>query len=300
MLCMAQTSMLVRYRFTLTPAPDVPTLTAPANGATGVGIDTLLAWGAVSTATKYHDQLDTIRDFSGVLKLNDSTVTLTNDSTKTLANSDMYYWRVRAGNAGGWSAYSAVDSFTTVASAGGTTVYDTIKADNRDANSQGTANEWLEYDGENTHFGEDSGVWRVGFLFALNIPQGKTIDSAFVTFTTVTYNGWQAGDVLDWKVYDVDTAPVFDGSHTHSLEAHAAVSATVVSGWSMTATVGTLTSPDLKTIVQIPISRGGWTANNLIGIIMVPNSWTATHATSIGDYVGVTTNNTAKIKVTYH
>jgi hypothetical protein len=101
-------------------APSVPSLSLPADGALSVSVDTLLAWSAsTGSPTKYHVQLDTVNTFTGTLKLNDSTLTVTYDSTKTLANSDTYYWRVRAGNAVGWSAYSSTRSFTTVAASAG-------------------------------------------------------------------------------------------------------------------------------------------------------------------------------------
>jgi hypothetical protein len=177
---------------------------------------------------------------------------------------------------------------------------DTIIATNRDANSSGTANEWLEYDGEDTQCGNEGGtVWRWGGEFQLNISQGATIDSAFVFFTT-TFNNVEGSANMDIKVYDVDNAPIFDASHTHSLETHATVSTTVVSAWAFPSTTGRIKSPDIKTLVQIPINRAGWAANQYIGLVMVPNTFPTDKVLRIGDYEGAVTNNTGSIWVYSH
>jgi hypothetical protein len=103
-------------------APSAPTLNLPADGALAVSIDTLLAWNDVANETKYHLQVDNdSQDFNSIIH-QDSTLGagVLSDSVGVLENATVYYWRIRAGNAVGWSAYSSTRSFTTVAAGGGT------------------------------------------------------------------------------------------------------------------------------------------------------------------------------------
>jgi hypothetical protein len=89
-----------------------PTLVSPVNGATGVSITPTLVWNASSGATNYLLQLATDSAFISII-LSDSTSTSTSQAVGSLVNSTAYYWRVRAENATGSSAWSTVSSFTT-------------------------------------------------------------------------------------------------------------------------------------------------------------------------------------------
>jgi len=94
------------------PPPPAPTLSSPANGATGVSIPATLSWNASSGASSYRVQVSTASDFS-TLTYDQSGITSTSTSVSGLAANTLYYWRVNASNAGGTSAWSATWSFTT-------------------------------------------------------------------------------------------------------------------------------------------------------------------------------------------
>jgi hypothetical protein len=95
----------------LTP-PTTPSLTSPADLSTGVSTSTALEWSSSATATKYHVQVSTNSSFTAVVS-EDSSLNQTIFSPSGLSNSTTYYWHVRAGNAAGWSSWSASRSFTT-------------------------------------------------------------------------------------------------------------------------------------------------------------------------------------------
>jgi microcystin-dependent protein len=89
------------------PVPGAPTLTTPASGATGQLAATVLAWtaNADGLATAYEvdvatDAAFTLIEYSGQTSL----TTLTIDPALTVAGGT-YYWRVRAVNPGGNSAW---------------------------------------------------------------------------------------------------------------------------------------------------------------------------------------------------
>lgn len=96
---------------TVPPAPDVPILASPVNGATNVSLSSALSWSVSSGATSYTVQWST-----------DSTFVTTSSATTSSAWYDLsqlavltkYYWRVHASNAGGTSNWSTVWSFTTM------------------------------------------------------------------------------------------------------------------------------------------------------------------------------------------
>lgn len=102
------------YRFrTIIQNPTVPLQFSPQNNAINILLNTQLVWYRLPTAVNYHVQLSKDTSFS-VLSVNDSTIT---DSVKTLTGLDtstVYYWRVRAKNTGGYSAWSERWRFTTV------------------------------------------------------------------------------------------------------------------------------------------------------------------------------------------
>jgi subtilisin family serine protease len=97
------------------PPPAAPTLSSPANGSTGIAINTALTWNTVSGATSYNVQVSTSSGF-GTTVFNASGITATSASPAGLANSTKYYWRVSATNGVGTGAWSTVRSFTTIAS----------------------------------------------------------------------------------------------------------------------------------------------------------------------------------------
>ncbi len=100
---------------TLTP-PMAPMAALPANAAVDQRADTLvLSWHPSATATKYLVQLS--KDKFSTYVVNDSNVIDTTREVTALLNATKYFWRVAAYNTGGFSAFSALDSFTTIANA---------------------------------------------------------------------------------------------------------------------------------------------------------------------------------------
>lgn len=93
-------------------APGQATLSAPPNGATGVGVPTTLRWVATPTADRYQVQLSTDSGFASTI-LDDSTLTDTSRAAAGLAQNTTYYWRVRARNIGGWGSLSTIWNFGT-------------------------------------------------------------------------------------------------------------------------------------------------------------------------------------------
>jgi subtilisin-like proprotein convertase family protein len=94
------------------PLASGPALTSPANAAVGVSTSPTLTWAAVAGAESYTVQISTSSDFS-VLVAN---ATVTGTSFKpalSLAGDTHYFWRVRASNACGNSAFTAAREFTT-------------------------------------------------------------------------------------------------------------------------------------------------------------------------------------------
>ena len=106
----------VAYSFTTVPtAPaTAPTLSAPANAATGISVTPTLTWGTVAGASNYRIQLSTISTFATTV-VDDSTLTAGSKAiTPALTVNVTYYWRVNAKNAGGTTAWSTLFSFKTV------------------------------------------------------------------------------------------------------------------------------------------------------------------------------------------
>jgi hypothetical protein len=93
--------------------PATPSLVSPANGSTGIPINTTLQWDPSSGAISYRLQLSTISSFSTVM-LDTSGLSGTEFSLGGLSTSTTYFWRVNASNAGGASDWSNAWSFTTI------------------------------------------------------------------------------------------------------------------------------------------------------------------------------------------
>jgi|GEM_PF-1816557 len=94
--------------------PSTPVLASPEDKASEQQTSLTLVWNAAGTATGYQCQISIDSTFKTNIVVNDSALTDTLDAVEGLGNSTTYYWRVRAYNAGGFSAYSAVRSFATI------------------------------------------------------------------------------------------------------------------------------------------------------------------------------------------
>ncbi len=91
-----------------------PALLLPLNGATGVSVTPTLGWNPSSGATSYRLQVATDSLFANLV-VDNAAITTTSSVVGPLNYVTRYFWRVRAQNAGGNSAFSSVWNFTTVA-----------------------------------------------------------------------------------------------------------------------------------------------------------------------------------------
>lgn len=92
--------------------PAVPTLSAPANGATGTGLSPTLTWAAVPQAVSYVVEASTSNTFATTIFSQSVSGTSFTPAVGFPPNTQIF-WRVRAINACGTSANSTVFSFTT-------------------------------------------------------------------------------------------------------------------------------------------------------------------------------------------
>jgi subtilisin-like proprotein convertase family protein len=93
-------------------SPSAPTLSSPANGATGVSTAPTFQWSALTNISGYQLQVATDAAFTSiVIDVNVDTNSYTH--TSALNPQTTYYWRVRGLNPCGNGNYSSVFSFTT-------------------------------------------------------------------------------------------------------------------------------------------------------------------------------------------
>ncbi len=93
------------------PAPV--SLISPIAAATNVDVPVQFSWNASSTPNvTYEIEISDFGDFSNIVA-QQSNISGTNYASVSLANGTTYFWRVRAVNLCGTSAYSSIESFTT-------------------------------------------------------------------------------------------------------------------------------------------------------------------------------------------
>lgn len=92
--------------------PTVPTLVAPANNDGVAPPVATLSWNAAERATTYVMQLSRNEQFTDVIA--NETVTTTTKMISTLVAGTQYWWRVKAVNNGGASAWSTVWTFMAI------------------------------------------------------------------------------------------------------------------------------------------------------------------------------------------
>jgi hypothetical protein len=85
--------------------PPTPNLVSP---TTTVNFQ----WSDPGGATKYWLQVNTSSNFDGTSLFDAELGAVTSQQVTGLANGTIYYWRVKAGNAGGWSVWSTTRSVT--------------------------------------------------------------------------------------------------------------------------------------------------------------------------------------------
>jgi len=102
------------WNFTTLAPAATPTLLSPTNSTNNVSLTPAFDWNDAANATGYELQVSTTNTFASTI-ISQTALTASNYTTSTaLANSTVYYWRVRAKNALGNSAWSTVWSFTTI------------------------------------------------------------------------------------------------------------------------------------------------------------------------------------------
>jgi hypothetical protein len=95
------------------PEPVTPFLSFPQNVASNIATDVTLSWFTAEFASTYTLQLATTISFASPI-VNLSNISSTSYPIGGLSNNTTYYWRVRASNDSGNSAWSRIWSFTTV------------------------------------------------------------------------------------------------------------------------------------------------------------------------------------------
>ncbi len=90
--------------------PGAPTLSSPANGATGQPTSNTLSWNTVSGATSYTLQVSQTSGFSSFV-INQASLAPSSEIVSGLTLNTTYFWRVSATGIGGTSAWSNIWSF---------------------------------------------------------------------------------------------------------------------------------------------------------------------------------------------
>lgn len=104
------------WNFSTVPAlPQAPTLNSPPDNASDVSTDPTFSWDPVQNVDTYQIQVATDTEFTS-LAVNESDLTSASYQAAGLSPSTVYYWRIRATNAGGTGSWSVTRSFTTESS----------------------------------------------------------------------------------------------------------------------------------------------------------------------------------------
>jgi hypothetical protein len=98
---------------TLLILPSTPTLSLPANNASGVSSSLTLSWNSVSNASTYAIRVSTSTGFTTTVSSQTGVAGLS-ASVSGLTAGTTYYWEVNATNGSGTGAWSNVWSFTTI------------------------------------------------------------------------------------------------------------------------------------------------------------------------------------------
>lgn len=93
-------------------APQVPVLAYPSNGAVNQPDNLVLRWNYANPASAYRLQISKDPNFATIL-VDKTNLTDTAFAISNLEGQQTFYWRVKAGNIAGESAFSAPRSFTT-------------------------------------------------------------------------------------------------------------------------------------------------------------------------------------------
>jgi extracellular elastinolytic metalloproteinase len=94
--------------------PSAPTLTAPANGATGTPLRPNLTWAAAADAASYTVEIATDAAFTNIIYTANNVTGTSHVVGSNLAANTLYFWRVTPTNPCGTGTVSATFTFTTV------------------------------------------------------------------------------------------------------------------------------------------------------------------------------------------
>lgn len=99
--------LLAGWGFEVLPTPPpTPIVVSPGTAIT-------FKWNASTGATKYYLQVNTNSSFNGTSLFDAEVGNVTSQEVTGFALGTTYYWRIKAGNAGGWSDWTIVRSFIT-------------------------------------------------------------------------------------------------------------------------------------------------------------------------------------------
>jgi hypothetical protein len=171
--------------------PSAPTLSSPANSATGIVVSPTLTWSAVAGAATYRVQVSTASDFSTGIVADDSALTTASKALSSLTNNTLYHWRVNAKNAGGTSAWSTPFSFTTIVSASGVPVLSS-PANNATGVTLNPTLTWSAVAGAVTY--------QVQVSTASDFSTGIVVDDSILTAVTKALSSLTNGTLYFWRV----------------------------------------------------------------------------------------------------
>jgi hypothetical protein len=173
--------------------PAVPVLSSPFDGATGISTSPTVRWNAVAGAASYQVQVATGASFATTV-VDQSGVSGTSYAVSGLTNNTIYYWRVRAVNAGGTSAWSPVWSFTTIVAAPEAPVL-VSPSDGATGVSTDVPVSWMAVGGATSY--------DVQVATRPSFPSGEVRETT-VTGASTTLQGLEGGTLYYWRVRAVN------------------------------------------------------------------------------------------------
>ena len=146
---------------------------------------------------------------------------------------------------------------------------------------------WGRYSGDHEHG---------GYRFVVNVPQGATIDSAYLKPTVVDSG---SANTMEIAAEDADDSSAWNYSSLKPWNDHQDITPTTARvNWDLSSlSSGPVSSPDIKTIIQEIVDRAGWQSGNHISLHVVHTGTTSGNVeTGMDDYSG---SNPAQLEITY-
>ncbi len=192
---------------------------------------------------------------------------------------------------------------------GPTTVTYAIDANNRDAWSgdahSGNQNHEVRINGYNStnepyeFVGNDADAETSAMEFGITIPQGVTIQNAYLTVKAGSFQSTSSTGALEVHLYDTPNAqPFVNGFFGDLIGHHPTYGSTVLWPANTTWSNGALqNSSNLASLVQTFINRGDYVPGNYIGFVITKGTIEANKYYGWEDFFG---GNPAKLTVTYN